>query len=88
MVRKGRKVNGVTATPSKEDATLSDASCRAGQKAHHGEAGHRLAGPGFADECYGFAGMNFQVHTKDRSNGAGLGVKGDLEIGDFQERRR
>lgn len=32
--------------------------------------------------------MNLQVHTKDRSNGAGLSVKGNLEIGDFQERRR
>ena len=63
MVRKGRKVNGVTAAPSKEDATLSDAPRRPRQKAHHGEAGHRFAGPGFANECYGLAGMNFQVHT-------------------------
>ena len=87
-MRKARKVNGVTGAPSKEDATFSDTPCRPRQKAHHGEAGHRFSGPGFANERDGLAGMNLQVHAKDWSNGAGLGVKGNLEIGDFQERRR
>ena len=55
---------------------------RGRKEAEEGEGGGGLAGAGFADEAEGFAGIDFEGDAVD----GGMGVEGDGEVVDFQER--
>jgi hypothetical protein len=57
----------------------------AGQQAEYAHRGGRLAGPGFADDRDGFAGVDAEGHPVDRANDAVGGDELDLQVVDSQQ---